>query len=311
MADKRYELNTLEEICRDLDGDLPSVEQYFEHHDLRADGLWVRLLKRREWPQLLRHEFAWLEWHPLGNLELPALPIPFTARQLTAFALGGRAEFILEVGTDLAVKSEDETDAAFQLRFGLTADEAKAVRAKPHPPELLESNALMALGANADKAREALREVHRLYAECVERFGVSDEGVREAAEWLYSDEQPVRADPQVIEPSPSVSNSVEPTFLESVRVVRHSIKSKCRDVLVPSIEAAQQNCQTPTDAAEVFAQLQRMANEELAPLLAATGRGIKYTDKHGNDAYLTKDALDKRLRRASRVGPLSPPNCAV
>jgi hypothetical protein len=184
MADKRYELNTLEEICRDLDAELPSVEQYFEHHDLRADGLWVRLLKRRAWPQLSRHEFAWLEWHPLGNLELPALPIPFTARQLTAFALGGRAGFILDVGTARAVRFEDETDAAFQRRFGLTADEATAVCAMPNPPELLESNSLMALGANADKAREVLREVHQLYAECVERFGVSDEGVREAAEWL-------------------------------------------------------------------------------------------------------------------------------
>jgi hypothetical protein len=44
-----------------------------------------------------------------------------------------------------------------------------------------------------------------------------------------------------------------------------------------------------------------LAQAEHAPLLAATERGLKYT-KRGNDAYLTRDALDKRLHPEKRKG---------
>ena len=53
------------------------------------------------------------------------------------------------------------------------------------------------------------------------------------------------------------------------------------------------------DTAQVLAHLQVLAQEEHPPLLASTADGIKYTKK-GDAAYLTRDALDKRLHPEKR-----------
>ena len=83
------------------------------------------------------------------------------------------------------------------------------------------------------------------------------------------------------------------------RVVMHSIKTKPRDILVPVIELAQGKCVDPKDTAQVFAQMQVLAQEEHPPLLAATVNGLKYT-KNGTAGYLTRDALNKRLHPENR-----------
>lgn len=184
--EKTYTLTDLEQICASIDDRRPTVAQYFEHHELRPTGLWAKLLSRRQWPQMSKNDRDWLEWHPTGNLDQPALPIPFTARQLTAFSLGGMGEVLLEVGTDIAILRKDETHAEFGRRFSLTAKEVEAVLAKPEPPELLEVGQLEELGPNAELAREALREMHRLHADCVARFGCTDKGMRDAANWLLA-----------------------------------------------------------------------------------------------------------------------------
>lgn len=79
-------------------------------------------------------------------------------------------------------------------------------------------------------------------------------------------------------------------------VVRHKLRAQARDTLSPVIEATQRQCKDPRDTAEVWTRLEAQANDGIPPLLAATPDGVKYT-KNGKDAYLTRDALDKRIRR--------------
>ena len=82
-------------------------------------------------------------------------------------------------------------------------------------------------------------------------------------------------------------------------VVSHSTKTKGRDVLHSAIDVAKGKCIDPTDTAQVMAQMEALAQNEHLPLLAATKDGIKYT-KNGENAYLTRDALDKRLHPENR-----------
>ena len=100
--------------------------------------------------------------------------------------------------------------------------------------------------------------------------------------------------------APSEAATVQPPPAGPAAVIRHSTKeAQRRDILDPVIELAQSKCLDPMDTAQVLAQLQVLAQEEHAPLLASTNEGIKYAKK-GNAAYLTRDALDKRLHPERR-----------
>lgn len=156
MEKPRYSLNVLERLCHgDLAGRLP-------WHVLKDDGLWTKL--HDEMPAAER---AVVEWHPRQDEEVPALPVPFTANELAAFMLAGGGWLLLE---------------PFEH-----PEEVRGVEALPAPPwPPLDERALEDLGPNAGRAREALREVHRLLRLSVERFGRDDAGVRSAATWLLS-----------------------------------------------------------------------------------------------------------------------------
>jgi len=101
-------------------------------------------------------------------------------------------------------------------------------------------------------------------------------------------------------PTPSAATNIEPAPAGAAAVVRHlTNEAQRRDILDPVIELAQSKCHDPTDTAQVLAQLQVLAHEEHPPLLASTTDGIKYT-KMGEPAYLTRDALNKRLHPEKR-----------
>ena len=104
--------------------------------------------------------------------------------------------------------------------------------------------------------------------------------------------------------------AVAPTKSASAGVTVHSTKTKGRNILDPVIETAQGQCTDPKDTAQVWAQMQVLAQVEHPPLLAATDNGLKYT-KNGNDAYLTRDALDKRLHPDKRKPRRPTPPAAV
>lgn len=75
----------------------------------------------------------------------------------------------------------------------------------------------------------------------------------------------------------------------------HSTKAR-RHVLTPVIEFAQKQCSNPQDAAEVWAALLVLAEKKHAPLIGCTEAGLQYL-KNGTAAYLSRDALKKRLDR--------------
>lgn len=68
------------------------------------------------------------------------------------------------------------------------------------------------------------------------------------------------------------------------------------DALSPLIRRAQANCNNPADVNEVWSALCRLADDEVAPLLASTRDGVKYR-KNGSEAYFKKGALRNRLNR--------------
>ena len=149
MEPKKYSGRTLNQILRVVRGH-QTLKQALPYYDLRDDGLW---LSERE-SFLGDAERAFFEWHPREDIDLPALPVPFTAYDLAAFLLDGGGYFVLEPFDD---------------------DEA------------LDEDALAALGNNAGSAREALQEAHRLYLMARARFGSDAAGVRQAANWLLND----------------------------------------------------------------------------------------------------------------------------
>ena len=79
--------------------------------------------------------------------------------------------------------------------------------------------------------------------------------------------------------------------------IRHSTKDTRRQTLDPEIEHAQSLCKDPSDTAEVWGALQKMAEEKHGQLLGATEDGLQYL-KNGEAVIFTRDALQKRLKRA-------------
>jgi len=105
---------------------------------------------------------------------------------------------------------------------------------------------------------------------------------------------------QAAPPAAGETATIEPAAAGAAAVVRHlTNEAPRRDILDPVIELAQRKCHDPKDTAQVLAQLQVLAHEEHPPLLASTTDGIKYTKK-GEPAYLTRDALNKRLHPEKR-----------
>ena len=79
--------------------------------------------------------------------------------------------------------------------------------------------------------------------------------------------------------------------------MKHTTKGVRRQTLAPEIEHAQSLCKDPWDTAEVWGALQKMAEEKHGQLLGATEDGLQYL-KNGEAVIFTRDALQKRLKRA-------------
>jgi hypothetical protein len=99
---------------------------------------------------------------------------------------------------------------------------------------------------------------------------------------------------------PAVGASVTQLAIVSVPSQRHSIKPQRRDSINPVIELAQSKCKDPSDTAEVWAQMEYLADNETLPFLAATSEGLKYR-KGGSDEYFTRGALRLRLHPEKRA----------
>jgi hypothetical protein len=148
LVTKVYSLPTLAALCglRDssAEGAPSCIESVLEWHEVRDGGLWLKAPPGLLFPV----EREVLSWHPRQERELPALPIPFTARELAAFMLFGGGWFLYE----------------------LFADEAKAI------------GELERLSAR--NAAEVMRDALALRKEALAKFERDDEKVRNAALWL-------------------------------------------------------------------------------------------------------------------------------
>jgi hypothetical protein len=153
MEPKTYTLATLSQIlsaviARRAPG--KTYEDALPQYELRVDGLWLTT----ESFCLDGEELANVQWLPHGDLDRPALPVPFTAYDLAAFYLDGGGYF---------------------------------VRCCFDNGESVDEDASKNLGNNSGKASEVLREAHRLWLLADDKFGRDDDGVRQSADWLLND----------------------------------------------------------------------------------------------------------------------------
>lgn len=73
------------------------------------------------------------------------------------------------------------------------------------------------------------------------------------------------------------------------------------DVLDPVIEQAQAHCRDPFSVAEVWPQLQALAEARQRPLIGVAEEGIKYTDSKDTVQFFRKSALKDRLLRRKKL----------
>jgi hypothetical protein len=99
------------------------------------------------------------------------------------------------------------------------------------------------------------------------------------------------------EPQPAPAPTKPAITAPVVEVMRHITRDTRRRTLKPEIEHAQSLCKDTWDVAEVWAELQKMAEKQHGQLLGATEDGLQYL-KNGEAAIFTRDALQKRLKRS-------------
>lgn len=140
--------DTLRSLCGMwVDSPDSGFEEALPWHRVSRDGVYVRAPTQLVGPV----ERAVMTWHPHGDRERPALPIPFNERELAAFMLAGGGIFLRERfdGDDVALAELDRT---------------------------------------AQGAAAVMREALRLCVLADGQFGRSDEAVMAAAKWLLSEE---------------------------------------------------------------------------------------------------------------------------
>lgn len=87
---------------------------------------------------------------------------------------------------------------------------------------------------------------------------------------------------------------------ESTKQSTSSVPAKKRrGVLQPVIEQVQAKCKNPFDTAEVWSHLEKLADDEVGPLLASTPEGIKYKE-NGKNKTLKRNSLRDRLGRMEK-----------
>jgi hypothetical protein len=156
---KKYELNTLERICKHAGGVVAAFHHEYEFRD-DADGLWLieRNANHNDSPD--DNEFS--NWHPQRDHDRPALPLPFTVFDLAAF---------LMLGPGLVFMFE---------QYGVDV-----VGDQPSEPSVKR------LGGNAGAEVALLRAVCRLIDEARVKFGWHDKlpsaaVATDSAKWLLS-----------------------------------------------------------------------------------------------------------------------------
>ena len=255
MIPTTYTAQVLADLCRP-----ESIDEFFEErYEIKADGLWVRDAQ----PGALVANRDIAEWHPRRDRELPALPFPFTSRDLAVFMLAGYGGGLLE-----------------KFQSG--------------PRGIRHKDALAELGPNADKAREVWTDAYKLLIKAVRQFGRDDNGVRMSAEWLLS------SVPLADAAAGATAESSLPILQETGMVRHHIGKTLGHDVMTPLIGKAQAASSDPLDVAEVWAAMCAMADlrPPPAPLIGRDDESLKYRSGGADVVELfTRKKLGQRLKR--------------
>lgn len=153
MKDEKYGRRTFEALLSGRQAE----EIFHDWVEIRDDGVWLAPPAR--FSHLDDLERNVIQWHPRRNPDLPALPFPFTASELAAFFLYGP-------GRRLYDRYDDRTGG-------------------------LDEENVAAMSTNAETAREALEEAHRLVRKARKEFfplgpidRPTNKDIREAADWL-------------------------------------------------------------------------------------------------------------------------------
>ena len=292
------------------------------NYDIQDDGVWLR--KNDAVPAF--------NWTPVCDLEegpespdpltTPALPFPFTARQLAAFTLGGWGWFLGQrfadgtgmLDTEVVPLLLDGSPDNTKLRESITAAFSALQNARlnaPIPDPELERKlvktqeeceaAVTAAEATYDwgdmNQQEAVREKRRLaYLAAVNPY----RNKKREAQVAYDEAQEAWRKAMVrelLQPQKDADAALQAAPMENT--VNAPVKAR-RNLLTPVIEAAQKNCVNPLDPPEVWASLVLMAGTGKLPLLGVSDDGIKWQDANDEPQFLTLKNLSDRLRRSKK-----------
>jgi hypothetical protein len=89
----------------------------------------------------------------------------------------------------------------------------------------------------------------------------------------------------------------QPETPVAVNTADKKLKRARKDNLTPIVKRAQAICKDPSDTAEVWNELAKLAAQEIYPLYGIVQEGIQYKDHQDEAAVFTKNALRKRLER--------------
>jgi len=231
------------------------------------------------------------KWSPAPTIALEAAPAreaPEQPAPVPARWIGGRRLWTLReaIAAVAALPGVGLSHQELTYRVQRDAEQGKlTMRDETGAPRASDVLAIaLSWALFADDFNEWLRA-----AMFLEPFRLTDDS---AAEGQSVDGKPA-------EPAPGAATTIGPARETAAGVIRHSTKTKSRDTLDPVIELAQSKCRDSKDTAQVWAQLQVLAQEEYPPFLGMFPEGLKYT-KGAGDAHFNRGALDKRLHPEKR-----------
>lgn len=269
-----------------------------------------------------------LDWMPAVDadapgsanpLVAPSLPFPFTAAQLAAFFLDGWGQFIFERFGDWESGPDEDLLRSAGVR-GTKVREAvrEAYRAYREAQQVVGvrdetlrlramqlGEAIDAANYEANKLEGVLqedttqeeRERGRVFiGDMSEHARLDEQAEREAKVWRKSMVRHLLGLEATV-PLADQPRRVGPESGSGTGVVVHSTRGRRRDILTPLIEKARAKCADGLDTAEVWAHLQRFAEEKVPPFLGvATEAGLEFRD--GDEIrYFKRKDLTSRLAR--------------
>ena len=276
-----------------------------------------------------------LSWTPACEMEgwpdsqeastYPALPYPFTAKELAAFLLAGAGSMVAEYYGDFSDGPDEDNLQA----LGIKAGHARDALRQAYTEIRLAIAEVGEVDQQLQQKAQALRhQFNDANLEANRREGLWEPGIsederrvrreraRQSVEELKMEMDSVGRDADsalknwnaamvkaLLYPAPELTDAAAPP--EAVLMPPQAPhKRQRRDLITPAIEKAVSACDGRTDRAEVFSVLRQWATEKppRPPLIGVTEKGIKWVSANDEPKELTVGALGKRLKPPAKRG---------